>query len=137
MFSAQAEPEDLYQRLGRKPVVLCVDDSPEVLRSLERTFRGEPYDVWTTDEPTEALEWVRQGEVDVLIADQRMPGIKGTELLKAAEDVSPRTAQVLLTAYPGDPLVVHSLRRTPLVMIGKPWNDEALRRTVADLLEKR
>lgn len=118
----------------RKPVVLCVDDEPPVLSALKRTLNDDTYEVWTTNDPHRAVEWVKAGLVKVLIVDQRMPDMKGTELLQAAQEYSPNTARILLTAFPGDPLVVESRGRAQLALIGKPWDDGALRKVIRERL---
>lgn len=116
------------------PLVVCVDDEPEVLSALKRTLRGEPYEVRTTDAPLDAVGWLRREAVAVLLADQRMPMLRGTELLQIAKDVSPSTARVLLTAYPGDSLIVQGLGLLDLCLIGKPWDDDQLRKLIRGLL---
>jgi len=91
---------------ARRPRVLCVDDDAAVLAALRRMSRGEPYDLVTTDDPAEALEWIRGGTFDVLVTDQRMPGVTGAELAREARRVSPHMAVIVLTAYPDTALVL-------------------------------
>src|SRR6185436_917471 len=85
--------------------VVVVDDDPAVLRSLRRALRQEPYDVRTTSSGEEALEWIQHGDVSLVVLDQRMPGMCGTELAERVQRISPRTVRVMLTAYPGNALV--------------------------------
>lgn len=122
---------------GAMPVVVCVDDEPDVLRAIGRTFRNEPYAIRTTTAPLEAVEWLKTLQVGVLIADQRMPHMRGTELLQQSKDLSPETARVLLTAYPGDPVVLTSMKLFDLALVGKPWDDEALKTLVRARLQER
>jgi DNA-binding NtrC family response regulator len=119
------------------PLVVCVDDEPHILAALARTLRGEPYAFWTTADPQEALEWVKARDVAVLIADFRMPGMSGTTLLQLAKERSPRTARLLLTGYLGEGAVPAAGEAEPLERVGKPWDDERLKRTIRDRLAGR
>lgn len=111
-----------------RPLVVCVDDEAPVLRALQRTLGRSPYDLRTTSRPEEALRWSRERTLDVLVTDQRMPGMAGTELVEAVRERSPETSWIVLTAYP-DPAI------RPLIL--KPWDDAALRRTVDELVRRR
>lgn len=120
-----------------RDVVVFVDDQPEVLDSLRRLLRDESYDVRTTSSPDEALQWVGKGDVSVLVTDERMPSMRGTELLERASKLSPRTIRVVLTGYPGSYTLHYGLSHGVDWLISKPWNDEALKLTVRQLIEDR
>jgi CheY-like chemotaxis protein len=114
----------------RRPVVVCIDDDPAVLRSLRRLLPDEGYDLVTTTDPEEALDRVQRVPVDVFIADQRMPGIAGTDLLRLVERQSPRTRRVILSAYPDPTGFLRSGESLVQHFIPKPWNDSLLRAIV-------
>jgi response regulator RpfG family c-di-GMP phosphodiesterase len=79
------------------PRVLCVDDEPNVLASLQRALRGI-YAVSTADSGTAAVDaLLRDGPFAVVLSDLRMPGMTGIELLRRAREHAPDTARVLLT----------------------------------------
>src|SRR5579862_5400637 len=90
-----------------KPVLLTVDDDPEVLRSIERDLRrhyGDRYRVLRADSGHGALETLRQlktrnDPVALLLADQRMPKLDGVGFLSQAMDLYPDSKRALLTAY--------------------------------------
>jgi len=119
------------------PLVVCVDDEPQILASLSRLLRQEPYRLRTTTDPEEALEWVRSGEVALLLADYRMPRMSGTTLLQIAKASSPGTARLMLTGYPGETLVIAAGEAGLMHLVGKPWDDEVLKRTIRGLLTRR
>lgn len=121
----------MTERRSRKPLVLCVDDEPPVLSALRRVFRGEPYEILTTEEPAQALDWMEDEEVNVLITDQRMPEMVGTQLLQAARRRRPAAVCVILTGYPESVIGDYNL------VISKPWSDEDLRRTIRKLLHQQ
>lgn len=120
--------EGMSVKARRNPVVLCVDDDPAVLSSLRRVLRFEPYEVETQEDPVRALERVARGDVRLVILDQRMPGMCGSEFAAEVRRISPDTVRVMLTAYP------HHLSHDVQWLVGKPWNDEALKLTLLQLL---
>jgi len=124
----EADPE------AGRPLVVCVDDEPQILAALSRALRTEPYEFRTTSDPEEALDWVRTQEVAVLVADYRMPQMSGTTLLQLAKASSPRTARMMLTGYPGESLVIAAGEAGLLHLLGKPWDEEALKTKIRDLL---
>jgi DNA-binding NtrC family response regulator len=134
--SIAAQPERVGADVGR-PLVVCVDDEPGILAALARLLRAEPYEFRTTSDPEEALDWVRTQEVSVLVADYRMPLMSGATLLQLAKAASPRTARMMLTGYPGETLVVSAGEAGLMHLVGKPWDDAALKRKILGLLSGR
>lgn len=123
--------------LSHHHVVLCVDDEPRTLAALRRTLRREPYEVVVTSNPWQALSWVDSRDVSLVISDQRMPEMTGSEMISEIRGRSPGTLCVLLTAFPGSV----SPGRPSWDEIGKlllkPWDDAQLRKVVRDLLYER
>jgi len=68
------------------------------------------------------------------VADYRMPHMSGTTLLQIAKATSPRTVRMMLTGYPGETLVISAGEAGLMHLVGKPWNDEALKQKIQDLL---
>ena len=124
-------------RIIERHCVVCVDDEPAILAALRRSLRRDPYEVLTTDSPDDAIRWVESREVSLVITDQRMPGMQGTELLEEISRRSPSTARIILTAYPGQTATTPGLRRRLECMISKPWDIGMLRRTIHQLLLER
>lgn len=124
-------------RTIERHVVVCVDDEPAILAALRRVLRHEPYEVLTTDLPERALKWVHTRDVSLVITDQRMPGMQGTDLLAEVSRSSPMTARIILTAYPGTTATIPGLRGRIECMVGKPWDSTMLRRTIRQFLLER
>src|SRR5688500_11153949 len=76
------------ERRLKDQVVLCVDDDPAVLASLRRLLRREPYVVETVDSPQQALDRVEQGDVSLVLLDQRMPGMCGSDFAERVRQIS-------------------------------------------------
>src|SRR5688572_22150954 len=121
----------------RSYTVLVADDQPEVLSSLRRLLREEPYELVTCDSPGKALAWLSENPVDMVIADERMPEMCGSDLLEKVRKSWPQTIRVILTGYPGSSTVAHGLTRGVDWLISKPWNDDALKLTIRQLLDDR
>jgi thioredoxin reductase (NADPH) len=129
----------------RLPVILVVDDEPTVLAAVARDLRhgfGERYRIVRASSGEEALEvlreLVRRGEqVALLVADQRMPGLSGTDYLVRARELVPTAKRVLLTAYADTEAAIQAINEVDLdYYLLKPWDppDEKLFPVVGDLV---
>jgi DNA-binding NtrC family response regulator len=110
--------------------VVCVDDDPAVLRALRRLLEREPYRVLATVRPRQALQWLDEREVGLMITDQRMPDLSGHELIEEVRRRSPETPCLIVTAYPDHPAVVAAARRDRVAVIAKPWDGGELKRAI-------
>src|SRR3954452_18279262 len=130
----------------RRPAILAVDDEPAVLAAVARDLRrgfGEEYRVLRATSGPEALDLLRQlrtrgDQVALLIADQRMPGMAGTEYLVEARKIVPDARRVLLTAYADTEAAIQAINEVDLdYYLLKPWDppEEQLCPVVGDLLE--
>lgn len=120
--------------MARRPLVLCIDDEKPILSALARLLRREPYDVVTTDDPEEALDRIRTGDVSLVVADYRMPGISGTSLLQVAKAASPSTVRIMLTGYPTDGWIRAAEENGLMRVCTKPWDDVELRQIIREEL---
>jgi thioredoxin reductase (NADPH) len=129
----------------RRPAIVAVDDEPAVLATVARDLRrqfGERYRVLRAASGEEALEVVRElitrgDQVALLIADQRMPGLSGTEYLVEARKLAPDAKRVLLTAYADTGAAIQAINEVALdYYLLKPWDppEEELYPVVQDLL---
>src|SRR4051795_9908231 len=129
----------------RRPVILAVDDEPAVLAAVARDLRrgfGERFRIVRAHSGAEALETLAEGprrgeQVEPLIADQRMPGLSGTEYLVKARELVPEAKRVLLTAYADTEAAISAINDVALdYYLLKPWDppEEQLFPVVEDLL---
>jgi thioredoxin reductase (NADPH) len=129
----------------RRPAIVAVDDDPAVLAAVARDLRrgfGDRYRIVRAQSGREALDLVKQirarGEqVALLIADQRMPGMPGTEYLVEARKLVPDAKRVLLTAYADTEAAIAAINDVALdYYLLKPWDppEEQLFPIVQDLL---
>jgi thioredoxin reductase (NADPH) len=129
----------------RRPAILVVDDEPTVLAAVSRDLRrgfGERFRVLRAGSGPQALELLRElgvrgDQVAMLIADQRMPGMSGTEYLAQARKIAPDAKRVLLTAYADTEAAIAAINEVALdYYLLKPWDppEEQLFPVVEDLL---
>ena len=77
-----------------KHTILCVDDEQNILNSLRRLLRKEGYQLFTTSSGAEGLKLLEQNEVHVVICDQRMPNMSGTDFLARVKAQYPDTIRI-------------------------------------------
>jgi len=128
-----------------KPVILTVDDDPQVLRAVERDLRGRfgsDYRIVAAGGGESALDAARRLKlrgtpVALFLADQRMPGMTGIQFLEAVADVHPDAKRVLLTAYADTEVAIAAINTIRLDhYLLKPWDppEERLFPVLEDLL---
>ncbi|HET6347210.1 MAG TPA: sigma-54 dependent transcriptional regulator [Myxococcota bacterium] len=117
--------------------ILVVDDEPGILESLRKIFEREAYHVSVTDSGEEALNSVRAGRVDLVLADIMMPKMSGIELLRAVKALSPATEVVMMTAFGTVENAVECMREGAYDFITKPLKRAIVVRSVQRALERR
>jgi class 3 adenylate cyclase/CheY-like chemotaxis protein len=109
-----------------EPTVLIVDDEPRVLDSLEALLAMD-HRVLRTDRGEEALALLASEPVAVIVSDQRMPSMLGTELLARSRDVAPDTVRILLTAFTDADALMESINAASIYhFLLKPWDAKEL-----------
>lgn len=116
---------------SRKPKMLVVDDEPDNLDLLYRTFRRD-FQVSKAESGFEALEVLeKEGEVAVIISDQRMPEMKGTEFLSKTLPQFPNTVRIILTGFTDIEDLVEAINSGQVYKyITKPWDPQELKEVV-------
>lgn len=111
-------------------LVLVVDDEPKVVRALISALSQVGAVEGFTD-PLEVIEVVKNREVSLVIADQRMDGMQGTDLLAEISELSPNTVRYLLTGYADIQSMILAINKGQVHRyIEKPWDLERLQRDV-------
>ena len=122
----------MTEAADKTPEVLFVDDEKRILKSMKALFRSG-FQVHLADNGAEALDIVRDNEIDVIVSDQRMPQMTGIEVLRSVKERSPATMRILLTGYSDLSAIIQSINEGEVYrFINKPWANDELRATVAD-----
>jgi DNA-binding NtrC family response regulator len=116
--------------MSDRPRVLFVDDEQRVLNSMRAMFRRE-FELFLTTDGATAVKIAAANEIDVIVADQRMPGMSGIEVLDMVKRLSPKTMRILLTGY-ADPAAIEGSINVGEVFrfLGKPCPPKQLRETI-------
>ncbi|TYT26286.1 EAL domain-containing protein [Luteimonas viscosa] len=108
--------------------LLLLDDEDNVLRSLVRLFRRDGYKVLTANSVREAFDLLASNSVQVIVSDQRMPDMSGTEFLAKVRDLYPDTVRMVLSGYTDLATITEAINRGAIYrFLTKPWNDDELR----------
>src|SRR5918995_3726073 len=129
-----------------RPVLLTVDDNPQVVRAIERDLRrqyGKRFRVLKAESGQEALKLVKKLKLRneilaLLLADQRMPQMSGVSLLEEVMNIFPEARRVLLTAYADTEAAIRSINKAKIdYYLMKPWDppEEHLYPILDDLLD--
>ena len=118
-----------------KPTVLYVDDLPMNLKLFEATFKKD-YNIILSETPSEVLQILEEKEIQVLVSDQRMPNMSGTELLEIVSEKYPDVRRFLLTAYTDTETVIEAVNRGRVHgYIKKPLHADEIRQSIKNSLE--
>jgi len=111
--------------------VLFVDDEENVLNSVKRILRREPYQVITQSSASQGLELIKSQPIQMIVSDQRMPEMNGIEFLEKARQLSPDSIRIMLTGYSDLKTAEQAINRVEIYrFLAKPWNDEDLKATI-------
>jgi FixJ family two-component response regulator len=113
--------------------LLLVDDETNILNSLTRALRRDGYRILTATCAKEGLEILGRENVDVIVSDQRMPGMTGTELLSRVKEMYPEIVRIVLSGYTDLSAITNAINEGAIYkFLTKPWDDEDLRTQIQD-----
>ena len=128
--------ENILKDMNRKHRILVVDDEVRIVELLRREL-GRIYKVFTATGGPEALEIMDQEDISLVVADQRMPGMSGTELLTKIVENHSDTIRILLTGYTDLNALVGAINDGQVYRyVSKPWEPEELKIVIKQGIEK-
>ncbi len=117
--------------------VLCIDDEINVLNALKRLFRKEGYTLLTTSSGADALKLLQDNPVHMIISDQRMPEMSGTELMAKVKALYPDVIRIILTGYTDVDTITESINQGHIYKFFlKPWDDQSLVLEIRQAMEQ-
>ena len=123
--------------MDEKRTILFVDDEEHILYSLRRLFRREGYEILIARSGIEGLEMLKEHEVSLIVSDQRMPGMIGTEFLAKSREIRPESTRIMLTGHSDLEAATQAINEGGISRyISKPWDDDNLKITVRDIFER-
>ncbi|MBX2809220.1 MAG: response regulator [Cellvibrionaceae bacterium] len=116
-----------------KPSVLVVDDEQSICSALRRTFHQHKFQVYEAHNGMLGLDALRRHPVDVIISDQRMPGMKGTEFLTIARQQFPNSRRIILSGQSDINDLSDAINKARIhQFIPKPWDDAVILKAIND-----
>lgn len=124
---------DIQEDVVGNRYLLILDDELAVLSALTRLLRKEGYELLCTTDPDEALQFLAAHEVGVILCDQLMPKITGTEFLAQIKDMYPDTVRMILSGYTDLDTIISAINKGFVYrFLTKPWDDEMLRQHIEE-----
>lgn len=125
---APSGPVDIPER-----TLLVIDDESGILAAFRRILRHSGYNVLTTTRADEGFNLLASHNVGVVICDQRMPDMTGTEFLRRAKELYPETVRIVLSGYTELHSVIDAVNRGAIFkFMTKPWEEESLLESIRD-----
>ncbi len=117
--------------------ILVVDDETNIRHSLQKVLEREGYIVHTAETAEEALELLEKQTIQVVLSDQKLPGMSGLDLLRQIKETSPSTEVILITGYGTVETAVEAMKEGAYDFINKPFKCIMITKAVAKALEKQ
>lgn len=119
--------------LAAEHTLLLVDDDPNILSALSRLLRREGYRILTAGSGRQGLELLATHPVQIILSDQRMPEMAGTEFLRRVKELHPDTVRIVLSGYADLESVTQAVNEGAIYkFLYKPWDDALLQEHIRD-----
>jgi diguanylate cyclase (GGDEF)-like protein/PAS domain S-box-containing protein len=129
-------PDEAGSAAARRQTLLIVDDDAAVVSALQKLLHQDGYHIVHASTAQAALELLALQEVPVMICDQRMPDISGSDFLATMLALYPHTLRIILSGYTGLDQVIDTINRGAIHRyFMKPWDNEVLRGNIRDAFE--
>ncbi len=123
-------------KMMTKRTLLLVDDEPNILKALKRLLRRDGYTINVASGGTEALQFLQNNPVGVIVSDHRMPVMTGIEFLAKVKEHHPDITRIVLSGYSDLDTVTEAINQGNIYkFIAKPWDDTELRTTIQEAFE--
>ena len=113
--------------------LLLVDDEENVLRALGRTLRRDGYRIYPASSAEQGFDILARNSIQVILSDQRMPGMNGTDFLSKVKEMYPDTVRMVLSGHTDVATVTDAINRGAIYkFLTKPWDDDELRKQIGE-----
>ncbi|RJR14729.1 MAG: response regulator [Nitrospiraceae bacterium] len=117
--------------------ILLVDDERSVVSSLKRALMDEPYNIFTANSGIEGLSILKDNRIKIVISDEKMPGMQGSEFLSAVKKLFPDTIRIILTGHASIQAAMNAVNNGEIYrFFAKPWNEIELKLAIRSAIEK-
>jgi two-component system response regulator HupR/HoxA len=130
-------PDDAALAAADLPVVLVVDDELRSQDAIRRTLE-EDFHILTASQAEDARQWLTRQRVDVILCDQRMPGLTGVAFLQEVRERWPDTVRIIISGYTESEDIITGINQAGIYQyVLKPWVPDHLLQTVRSAVEAR
>ena len=131
-------PGHLVRVHTRQRTLLLVDDEINVVSALKRLLRLDGYRILSANSGQQGLEMLADNAVDIIVSDQRMPGMSGVDFLRQAKILYPDTIRIVLSGYTELKSVTDAINEGAVYrFLTKPWEDSQLRTFIREAFEHK
>jgi diguanylate cyclase (GGDEF)-like protein len=124
--------------VARTRTLLLLDDEANILASLKRLLRRDGYNILAAGNSTQAFALLAAHPVGVVVSDQRMPDMTGTEFLSRVKELYPDTVRMVLSGYTDLQSVIEAINEGSIYrFLTKPWDDDRLRAAIRDAFRQQ
>jgi len=117
--------------------ILLVDDEANVLSALKRSLFDTAFDIVSVTSAEQALDLMRDEEFKVVVSDERMIGMQGSEFLSQVREKYPHTVRMILTGHASIEAAMKAVNEGEIYrFFSKPWNDNDLKFAIRSAIEK-
>ncbi|NOZ25840.1 MAG: response regulator [Nitrospirae bacterium] len=117
--------------------ILLVDDEPNIISSLKRVLMDEPYRVYSAGNGADALDILKEQRIKVVVSDERMPGMSGSEFLSVVRNRFPMVVRIVLTGHASIEAAMNAVNNGEIYrFFTKPWRDVELKLSIRSAIEK-
>ncbi|WP_152606405.1 EAL domain-containing protein [Aquabacterium sp. NJ1] len=131
-------PSEALGHQARQRTLLLVDDEDNIVSALKRLLRRDGYNIVTANSGAQGLQRLAEHQVDVIVSDQRMPGMTGVEFLRQTKELYPQTIRLVLSGYTELQSITDAINEGAIYkFLTKPWDDERVRAHIKEAFEQK
>jgi len=117
--------------------ILIVDDEPDVISAIKRSLMEETYNIFSANSGVEGLKILKEHKIKLVISDEKMPGMSGTEFLSAIKNIFPATIRIMLTGHANIQAAMKAVNSGEIYrFFAKPWDDVELKLSIHSAIDK-
>jgi DNA-binding NtrC family response regulator len=117
--------------------ILLVDDEQSVISALRRALMEESYDILTANSGVEGLNIMKSDRIKLVISDEKMPGMSGTEFLTTVKNLFPSTIRIMLTGHANIQSAMSAVNNGEIYrFFAKPWDDLEIKLSIKSAIDK-
>lgn len=117
--------------------ILLVDDEPGVISSIKRSLLDEGYEIYSANSGVEGLTVLKEHDITLVISDEKMPGMSGSEFLSAVKKLFPDTIRIMLTGHASLQAAMNAVNNGEIYrFFSKPWNEIEIKLAIRSAIEK-